>query len=224
MNTIAVLNLNSYVPGKVHESFWAAAERWGVDYTEIRTPLGPYHAFWQKAMICTSAHVTAYERVLQLDGDMLIRSDAPSPFDLVPKDRFGVVSKIQPGRRPQALLTRPGMRTSRLLGIRPYARPEQHLNAGFILYTPALHRDILLRWQKIGRRNGWPRIPFPEQVALSCLLSYEPHRVTWLPWTWNTCDVPRRFPRGPMQTYIYHLHAPHKPSLAAIMERYQWKI
>ncbi len=81
---IAILDLppRRAVP-TVRESVEAAAERWNVELHWIRRPLQPCHPFWQKMFVCGDvAKRFGPSHVLQIDNDMVIRSDCPSPFEL----------------------------------------------------------------------------------------------------------------------------------------------
>ncbi len=78
---IAILDLppRRAVP-TVRESVEAAAERWNVELHWIRRPLQPCHPFWQKMFVCGDvAKRFGPSHVLQIDNDMVIRSDCPSP-------------------------------------------------------------------------------------------------------------------------------------------------
>ena len=225
MNALVTLNLNSFMPSKVRDSFQAAAQRWDVAYVEITTPLAPIHHFWQKAIIPLSQGVAGFDRVLQLDCDMLVGSDCPSPFDLVPATNVGVVSRCQHRNRVPRMQfesRKPGW--AREMGLTPYAHPWQHLNAGFIMYGPQQHAALLAAWQAAGRRCKWSdSCTVPEQFALSCLLQSMNVPVTWLPASFNTLRARLR-PAGPMQTYIYHYNGPRGRNLEAAVGRHQWKL
>ena len=87
---IAVLDLppRRSLPN-VRASYKAAAKRWGAQVLWITNPLHSCHPFWQKMFVCE--HVQSLfgsSHVLQLDNDMVIRSDCPSPFDLVEPTDF----------------------------------------------------------------------------------------------------------------------------------------
>jgi hypothetical protein len=61
-------------------SFHAAATRWNAEVIWISTPLHSCHPFRQKMFVCD--HVQSLFgscHVLQLDNDIVIRSDCPSP-------------------------------------------------------------------------------------------------------------------------------------------------
>ncbi len=92
---IAILDLppRRAVP-TVRESVEAAAERWNVELHWIRRPLQPCHPFWQKMFVCGDvAKRFGPSHVLQIDNDMVIRSDCPSPFELAEPGQFAMVPK-----------------------------------------------------------------------------------------------------------------------------------
>ncbi len=80
----------------VRESVEAAAERWNVELHWIRRPLQPCHPFWQKMFVCGDvAKRFGPSHVLQIDNDMVIRSDCPSPFELAEPGQFAMVAERQ---------------------------------------------------------------------------------------------------------------------------------
>ena len=228
MNALVTLNLNDFMPPQVRESFHAAADRWGVKYVEITAPLGPQHHFWQKAIIPLSRYADSFDRVLQLDADMLIRSDCPSPFEIVPPENVAVVSHVQPGRPPHMRFERMKAAWAKHQGLVPYRKSRDHLNLGLFLYSPPRHATLLRRWAQVGSDCNWSTwVSVPEQFALSCLLPMMRVPVTWLPWTFNTIRAMQRpMLAGPgvMKTYIYHFNGPHGRNLPAMVAKCQWRV
>jgi hypothetical protein len=229
MNALICLNLNSFMPPRVRESFQHAANRWGVRFVEITEPLANIHHFWQKAIIPLSRYADPFERVLQLDCDMLVRSDCPSPFDLVPPENVAVVSHVQPGRPAHPRFERMKVIWAKHQGLVPYGNPREHLNLGLFLYSPPRHADLLALWAKVGADCNYSRfVSVPEQFALSCLLQMPgAPPVTWLPWQFNTIRAMQRKRRagpGLMQTYIYHFNGPHGRDLPALVSRCEWRV
>jgi hypothetical protein len=225
MNALVILNVGNFCLPKVRESFQDAANRWGVKYVEITEPLGPIglHHFWQKALIPTSRHVAGFDRILQLDCDMLIRSDCPSPFDLVPETHFGAVTAVQRLGVPK--WNRRTHRWAHRMGLTLYPRPRDHLNAGLLLYNLTAHAAMLREWPEVGRRCNWPGPPqllVPEQFAISCLLHQMQVPVTWLPSTFDTTWA-GRFSPGPMHKYVYHYTAAHG-QLAGWVAHHDWRV
>lgn len=219
MNAVVVLNVGGKsLHPKSRDSFNSAAARWGADFVEITEPLAPVHHFWQKAFAIEQ--LQQYERVVQMDADMLIRWDAPSPFDAVPEHHIGVVSSRQFHPPPEDLDTpSPGRWISkhrdrciqawaRRMGMEPCG-DEWHLNGGFFLYSPAGHRDLFKRLRAVGEAAGWTKWRLPEQAALSVLLYNTQVPQTWLPHTWNLVAAHQRHIReeyctGFMNGYVYH--------------------
>jgi hypothetical protein len=227
MNALVVLNLNDFMPQKVRESFRDAARRWACEYVEITKPLGSMHHFWQKSLIPLSGYADPFDRILQLDADMMIRSDCPSLFDAVPPGRFGAVSRVQDGNlNPQVVADYRRARQASAMGLVPYESPEQHLNCGLILYEPVAHRQLLAAWSQVGWDNGWKVFLLPEQFALSCLLHTMKVPVHWLPYTYNTVFAPRHrwAPPGKMTTYIYHFNAPRHGRFQHWVDQCEWRI
>ena len=226
-NALVTLNLNDFMPRQARESFVHACARWGCEFIEITKPLGSMHHFWQKALIPLSAHVNLFDRVLQLDCDMLIRSDCPSPFAMVPDTNVGVVSRVQPGIGRGRFETRK-IRWAAMMGLVPYTKERFHLNCGLVLYSTTRHRALFDVWVQAGRQCNWNahRIRVPEQLALSCLLQSMSIPVTWLPWQFNTLRATHRkqAPPGVMETYIYHFNGPRGRNLARAVGRCQWLV
>jgi len=74
---IAVLDLppRRSLPN-VRASFHAAATRWNAEVLWITKPLHTCHPFWQKMFVCDHVQsIYGTSHVLQLDNDMVIRSD-----------------------------------------------------------------------------------------------------------------------------------------------------
>ena len=231
MNAVVILNLRDFLPMCARASFQHAAARWGATYLEITEALGPMHHFWQKAIIPSSPHVARFERVLQLDCDMLVRSDCPSPFDVVPATNFGVVSRVQTGN-PLHLLRYLGKKAAKKFALDAYPDEFYHINAGFILYNTAAHAKELRLWFDAGKHCRWANWLFPEQLALSCILHQTNVPTTWLPSEWN-CLHPWRVyhagarafeqPGQSMQANVYHFNRPRgRQPLKSMMENVQW--
>lgn len=212
MNCIAVLNLRDVWPAKARKSFEAAASRWNVDLHEITQPVAKgVHVWWQKAMVWRQA-LDQYERVLQMDADMLIRADCPNPFDRVPQGHFGVVSAHQ-------VVDGPNFERARDLSIRTWAErmgckpcPDwRHLNAGFLLYDRGL-RKWLDQWQGVGAHFNYKPMGLPEQSVLSLMLYNQPEIPQyWLPHGFNrvaangaNSPALQHLGPSPMRDWVYH--------------------
>lgn len=224
MNALAVLNVGGRsLHPESRRSFSDACRRWGCKLVEFVDPLAPVHHFWQKTF--APLRLTEFDRVLQLDADMLIRWNAPSPFDLVPAECMGVVSSRQftppesdYGTAPLTDGQRAGIWISKhrdkcirtwaaRMGMNP-CHDSKHLNGGFFLYSPRRHAKLWEQLRAVGQAAGWTKWRLPEQAALSVLLENTGAPTTWLPAEWNV--VAARQPIRPehstgyMNGWIYH--------------------
>lgn len=222
---IAVLNIGGKsFCGKSRRSFEAAAKRWGCDLKEFRRPIVPgRHPYWQKTLVCRE--LSEYDRVLQLDADMLIRWNSPSPFDLVPEDHLGLVSADQIAFDPdKPACDQETWEQKRAHGIKLYREsvvskwakrlgvPEiddkYHANAGFFMYSPKHHQWLWDELTEIGISVNNPSTLLPEQANFSMLVQRHQVPTVWLPQEWNLM-VFRRGRRGHcmhgvMAGHIYH--------------------
>lgn len=211
---IAFLNIGG---GSLHPksraSFEHAAKRWRADLIEIKDQIEPgVHHYWQKASVINE--LDDYDQVLQLDADMLINVEAPSPFDLVPVEAMGFVSArqyINPN------LTDFRNESTKLWSRRLSMKPPQdyhHINAGLWLYSPKHHQDIFEKLRAIGRAHRFPRQPIPEQAAMTVLVENTDHPVVWLPRDFNVVSAghPKRGDRimKEMNGHIYHFTEQNK--------------
>lgn len=137
----AVITLNLYsdgMPENVRASQRAAAERWGAEYVEITRPLFGWHdAFLEKLHL--DCHTAAYERVVYLDRDVVVRADCPSLFDLVSDDHFGAVASEQDGHNLLFHIQSKMDPLCRLVGVTmDYA--TEYVNSGVLVFSPRVHR------------------------------------------------------------------------------------
>ena len=205
---IAVLNIGGRsLSVKAKHSFRTAAYNWGCDLVEIRDPLKEgVHHFWQKTFVCD--HLEKYDRVVQLDADMMIRWDCPSPFDLVPVDSFGVVSARQFENGPIIHHRQKCVgHWAKVMGMQA-CPDEKHLNGGFFLYSPKHHSKLWAECRAVGESQGFTSKFLPEQASMSVLLWNKKCPQTWLPHTFNAVGAATYFrpqlTTWRMNDYIYH--------------------
>ena len=212
---IAFLNIGGKsIHAKSRQSFEAAAKRWGADLVEFKKPIeAGVHHYWQKAFVINE--IAAYDQVLQLDADMLIHADAPSPFDLVPVEAMGFVSSRQ-YMKPGLIASRES--STKLWSQRLSMSPPQdlkHINAGLWLYSPKHHQKIFERLRAIGRAHNFTFRNIPEQASMTVLVANQKdHPVVWLPRSFNVVDARHR--DRPDRSYqsmfgwIYHFTGQNK--------------
>lgn len=231
---MAVLNVGGKcIHPKSRESFLAACSRWGCEFVEFTKPLFGVHHFWQKTF--APIRLADFGRVVQLDADMLIRWDAPSPFDLVPEDHIGVVSARQfdppefdRGESAAAVISKHRDKCirewARRMGMSP-CHDSKHLNGGFFLYSPRHHEQLFRRLRGVGESAGWTKWKLPEQAALSVLLDNTDAKATWLGHEWNVVAAaqPHRpeHNTGYMNGFIYHFTGPTKRQ--SRIEKTRWR-
>ena len=230
MNALVTLNIGgkSMAP-KSRDSYIAAAGRWGCEYVEVKDPLvDGIHHFWQKVFV--SENMANYDRVLQLDADMLIRHDCPSPFEIAPPEAFGVVSARQlevnglgvskeRGKRERDIMFMCGHRDrcvqswARRLKMKP-CPDVRHLNGGFFLYSPEKHQWLWDRLKEVAKMVNYDKALLPEQASLSVILWNTQCDQFWFPHTFNTTAAGTAHLRPQhslyeMNSFIYHYTGQH---------------
>jgi len=217
---IAVLDL---LPRRAHaktrSSFQAAAERWDARLLWIDKPLHNCHPWWQKLMVCQ--HVVkqlGHCQLLQLDNDMLIRDDCPSPFDRVDRKQFGIVA----GR--QGMFHRLGRDSwahrvhhvwARRTGTKA-APPWMHPNGGFYLYHTEAFTPMFERIVSHGPKSKFDkRFGCDESLIVNHLWDLHLSQICYLPSEFNTLlhHNPQLAAHKAMSTFVYHFVAHSKRHL-----------
>lgn len=215
---IAVLDLP---PKQAHAStrasYASAAQRWQAELLWITRPLADRHPFWQKMLV--AEHVQSKYgacRVAQLDNDMLIRSDCPSPFDAVSSDKFGIV--------PQ----RGGPWTRRSHVFWADRSPWQpaprwfHVQGGLMVYPTSDWVAICQQCFACGPGCNWnSRYGCDEPLLSNLIWQHHRDRIQLLPQTFNTLvsQCPRLAEQPTMEAHVYHFHTWAKKHLPKI----DWK-
>jgi hypothetical protein len=208
---IAVLDLPPRRASQnVRESYEAAAKRWDAEVLWIDEHLQPVHPFWQKMFVCDHVHQKAGPaHVLQLDNDMLIRSDCPSPFDLLTPKQFGMVAERQSAnnridnggwqQRAQEIW-------AKRCGVPP-APTWLHPNGGLYLYGSEMYgpmfariiRHLIPTWGASDQATD-------ESLIVNQLYNDHPGYIKFLPPDFNVSMVysPAWAINPVMQSYVYH--------------------
>ena len=200
-------------------SMQAAAERWGARFVELTewpidvSARDPFRAKLHMEQIIASPQVADGRecRVCWLDADVLIRSDAPSVFRVVPEGTLGGVANLQDG----------------LTGVGDYAewwelagrdipgadRPEldltRYINGGLMVFGYPQHATVwrMARTALTRRRrfHGQRVNPMYEQTAVNVagaiLDCIHPLPATWNRvgahvWTWPAAEL--------MDCHVFH--------------------
>jgi len=196
---LLTMNVGKWMQPNVEASHRAAAKRWGAQYQQItQNRVG---TFTDK--ITELAGMTA-DRVCWMDGDVIVRDDAPSPFDLTPEDCIGGVKNYQRdmhGGCPKCWHAGHWTKAARRIESRATYDPGTYINGGVIVMTPRLHRDVWNVPQIAGQNVG----PMVEQSILNIRIADEGWPVHLMPRDMNWMGEEAWTCKGPMKRYVYHL-------------------
>ena len=222
---IAILDLppRRAVP-TVRESVEGAAERWNVELHWIRRPLQPCHPFWQKMFVCGDvAKRFGPSHVLQIDNDMVIRSDCPSPFELAEHGQFAMVAERQCA---QNRIDNGGWQKTahdiwaKRCRLNP-APTWMHPNGGLYLYdTETFARMFERIIQYLIVTFGANDQATDESLIINQLWNDHADLITFLPPDFNVSmlQTPEWATNPVMQSFVYHFIGPSKPHL----DRCRW--
>jgi hypothetical protein len=206
--------------GNVRESYRAAAGRWDAELIWFSDCSSDGHCFWRK-MRAFSGVASRYEQshVLQLDNDMLIREDCPSPFDLVSPTEFAMVAGRQrPDRRVDEHSW--GAKAHSTWATRMNTKqlpPALHPNGGLYLYGLPHFNSL---WQRIDQASKrWGNhgdMGADESIIGNLLWSRHRQAIRFLPQEFNTvlCQNAGLLRDGFSPTYITHYAMGAKAKLA----------
>ncbi|AMV35356.1 hypothetical protein VN12_24735 [Pirellula sp. SH-Sr6A] len=223
---IAILDLppRRAVP-TVRESVEAAAERWNAELQWIRRPLQPCHPFWQKMFVCGDvAKRFGPSHVLQIDNDMVIRSDCPSPFDLAKPGKFAMVAERQCA---QNRIDNGGWQKTahEIWAERCRLNPAptwMHPNGGLYLYDTETFACMFERIiQYLIVTFGANDQATDESLIINQLWNDHADLIAFLPPDFNVSmlQTPEWATNPVMQSFVYHFIGPSKPHL----DRCRWQ-
>lgn len=206
---LATLNVHGDgLPHNFRQSMRAAAERWGVEFVEITTPMVPWpDPYWEKLNL--DRHLAMYEQVMYVDRDVVIRSDCPNLFELVPEETFAAVPSEQEGHSFRREIEDTMTPLLRLCGIDHMVWETEYLNSGVMVFSPRRHAkifEIARALHPIPWVRNW--ITIDQGLLALALKIVEPPRV-FLPPTFNRCGAMLWDHWQPQMTdYIWHFCGP----------------
>jgi len=212
---VSVLNIGNFMDETCRASLEHAAERWGADFYEITTDKvkSPSGCQWFNKFVQLDRYEW-YDGVLQIDADVMVSIEAPSPFDEWESDKLGVVNEFQPDAGlvgPTAVFMAKGYynavvrRWQRQMKMPPPPY-ETYINGGFMIYNPAAAEpwfEEIMRW---GAKCKYGYNGLSDQTILSILAYNEKIPVQRMGTTWNVVHAGMR-PKlmGPGMCYnVYH--------------------
>ena len=162
-----------------------AARRWGADYVEILQPLGDVsiHHYYQKLQI--DRHLPEDCRAVYYDADVVIRSDCPSPFDVVPVGSFGFVRSHHPshaGATPHVYTPMLDFAAKFNKTYGPDVVREFYPNNGMLVFDTTSHRVVFEQARRMVDAVGFDsRWEIADQGFLSVAALISDATVFFLP-------------------------------------------
>lgn len=190
MNCLYTVNIGDpkrgvqFITPLVKRAMVAACRRWGCQFAEI---LHPYQGkFNLYAKYEAARHLAGFDKLLFLDGDILIDDQAPNPFELCQSaSTLYAVSDYQECSQNE------GWRTLVFKSIPDFLtsfKPEHYFNTGFLMFAPSkpileLFAAQLNTIPADCRGDAWDI----REQSLFNLLAYTTPNISihLLPQTWN---------------------------------------
>lgn len=163
MRYLTTINFGDFMPSNARESIACAADRWGCQFIEITRPwtdAPPGDLFRHKLAICEFPAWRFGDEVTLIDGDILVRDDAPYPF--TSSETFAGVHGLQDAEAVE--YTRGYVR-----GLRWPFDADRYVNGGLLRFFPHRHADVFVAAKRyIGDVS--PIEPMLEQTAMNAAL------------------------------------------------------
>lgn len=240
MNTIIAFNTKNnphVITLNVEESIKQACYNWNCKYIRIETPLQPtgFHDMFTKLYL--PYQVLEFDRCMYLDTDVLIKYDAPNPFELFSDDECCYVIKdlqqdflsdmIKQEFKDNQLCKPWYDECKRVLNINLNYKTynDNFFNAGMFLFTPKKHLylfDYITKNLKLIQ-DPYPNIHQVEQALLNYVFMYYlKEKLVYIKKEWNYIDPPLESDN--MQGYIYHFTGWYYEKYKKIINTYNlWK-
>lgn len=233
---ISVLNIGGFLDPDARESIQAAAERWGCEYHEITKNWIRARCKWFNKFVHAGTTYKGFDGILQLDADVKIRHDAPSPFLEWDHTKLGMVPEWQPefGDFPArwqwplcgnwgGFCVNVGFWASRMQMIPP--RVEDYVNGGFMLYNPLLAEPWFKEVLKWGKTVKFEFTGLSDQTIVSILCNHGVIPLQKMDKKWNAVHAGTAGELlGPAmdKAYVYHFCA--RRARAKRMARVNWRL
>jgi len=227
LNALITYNFGDYLQGHARESLQHAAGRWGCEYVEVTKQIPcrdgiALHPWWQRIVLYEEV-VDGYERVITVDGDILIRDDCQSLFDLVPVEHAGIAKFMQPGiaKKCCSAELRTANRYAIELGLK--IPPVTSLvNCGLVVSSPKTFLPIVRELVAAGKFVGWTTHGNFDQAIMSTLLyNHGLPEVSLIPWEYHARRAAHRPPK--MNAYVYHFSSTEKKPYHYYLNKCQWR-
>lgn len=230
---IVVQNLNNYIGTQSMASFQHAAQRWDARLLVITEPINPglqLDPFGDKLHIgrihLTYDAIDRWDQVAWFDGDTIIRSDAPSIFDMVEPEQIGTVANVQTNSHADPIRDHaPSWNRLRdRFGVKIDVPLDLYANGGVFVFTPECH-GYVWEWAREKLSDKTTVGPMEEQTAWNLAMVQTGIPRVMLDETWNRIGPDVWNATGPMPWYVMHwanIHH-HRGNKQAAMGRVEWE-
>lgn len=220
-NYVCTLNVGrNCLYDNARASFREAARRWGCNYLEIVSPADPSkrrHHYEEKLYL--HKHLPSEGRFLFLDGDVIIRSDCPSPFEIVPEGFLGWVRTHQDGhtsatRHVSRVLPNYAKRAGVAFDAESIER--EYLLSGFMVFEFPRHLELYEECERVVAQVGFQRRwELADQGVYTIARKRRNIPVFWLPPMFQMAGGKLWAGWSPeMKTFVYHFCGPINNSIA----------
>lgn len=195
MRYLVTHNVGNFLHDQVRQSLKSAATRWDAEYLEVLKPLGDAIDPLGSKLQMHRLPIEDGAHVLHVDGDVLIRDDAPEPYTLA-CNSFGGVPNWQGTTDDVETWDVCAARINRTL---EYGR-DRYISGGLYLWTKGKH-DVVFEVASSIALKDHPGCY--EQAAVSVAIEATHTPLTLFDWTW--CRVgPSVWHGNDMHDYVYH--------------------
>lgn len=234
MNCVATINIGDIFCDNARKSIDFATSRWNVDFVEVKKLEWPklHPCFTKFALI---KKLIGYEKVLYIDSDILIRSDAPNPFELYKSDPFCAVHDIHSDLDftsdyfwsfAEYFLVR-HMRVIKKhidINLDEMEYIKKFFNAGVMLFDPRVISSIIP--DNVGTSADVSvdvlcSESHYEQALMNYYIQKSEIPIRYLDKTWNRIDPDIS---GVMTDYIYHFTGMKRHLVRPVLPTYSWKV
>jgi hypothetical protein len=232
MKCLVTLNLNRYLSDNARASFLSASTRWRVDYVEVTTAFRDgVHPCYTKPTLFH--RLTSYSRIAYFDADMLIRSDAPNPFELFSDDKFYAVKDISDVRFAPDSPIRNAIQAEAHAPWHPVIESQLGLciplsfflqnffNAGFMLCSPNSFRETFeLIVKNIPSSNSSFAHTGRYEQALVNYAVMSSKRLVLVDEAWNY--IGPDISDGRMNAWVYHFTGIDSAAVKPAISSFRW--
>ena len=220
MNCIISFNTKNNphdISSNVEESIKKTCDNWKCKYLRIETSLQPveFHDMFTKLYL--PYQTIEFDRCMYLDTDILIKHDAPNPFELFNNDECCYVVKYMQqsflsdevkNNFKKVQLCSPWYeqcKNALKIDLDHKSYCDGFFNAGVFMFTPKNHihifDQIINSLSLIS--NEYKQIHQVEQALLNyAMMGYLKNKLVYIPKEWNYIDPP--LDSSIMEGYIYH--------------------